>query len=160
MGTHSLTLLTRATMKIALFALGFLAFAQGLEELSGNMRVEFDYSEDNDDQTGGCITCPDGRQRNLCHGFAEIRSEFNGIETLHGRIEKREEDDAPRKASKMGYRVPGRRAANKIIEVQGNCCWKFYERSRYAGDMRSVRGSRTLNPLYFAPRSLKVVECE
>ena len=31
-------------------------------------------------------------------------------------------------------------------------------RSRYAGDMRSVRGSRTLNP-YFPPRSLKVVEC-
>ena len=33
-------------------------------------------------------------------------------------------------------------------------------RFRYAGDMRTVRGSRTLNPLYFAPRSLKVVECE
>ena len=32
-------------------------------------------------------------------------------------------------------------------------------RFRYAGDMRTVRGSRTLNP-YFAPRSLQVVECE
>ena len=118
-------------MKIALFALGFLAFAQGLEELTGNMRVEFDFSEDNDDQIGGCITCPDGMASNRCQGFAEIRSEFNGIETLHGRIEKREEDDAPsmqQAASKLGYRMPGRRAANKIIEVQGNCCWKFYER--------------------------------
>merc|ERR1711860_115251 len=93
MGTHRLTLLTRATMKIALFALGFLAFAQGLEELTGNMRVEFDFSEDNDDQIGGCITCPDGMASNRCQGFAEIRSEFNGIETLHGRIEKRERWD-------------------------------------------------------------------
>ena len=31
-------------------------------------------------------------------------------------------------------------------------------RYRYAGDMKSVSNSRTLTP-YFAPRSLKVVEC-
>ena len=117
-------------MKIALFALGFLAFAQGLEELTGNMRVEFDFSEDNDDQTGGCITPPCGavRERNRCHGFAEIRSEFNGSVDIHGKIEKKEEDDAPRKASRMRYRTPGGNESNKIIEVQGNCCWKFYER--------------------------------
>merc|ERR1712049_22997 len=112
------------------------------------MRVEFDFRD-------RCLDIPDlcieVMPRNHCHGVVQT----------HGRIEKREEDDAPsmqQAASKLGYRMPGRRAANKIIEVQGNCCWKFYERSRYAGDMRSVSGSRTLNP-YFAPRSLKVVEC-
>ena len=118
-------------MKIALFALGFLAFAQGLEELTGNMRVEFDFSEDNDDQTGGCITPPCGavRERNRCQGFAEIRSEFNGTETLHGTMTVNEGDSLPKNASKLRYRsMPGGRAANKIIEVQGNCCWKFYER--------------------------------
>ena len=117
-------------MKIALFALGFLAFARGLElkEGSGNMRVDFDFSEDNDDQIGGCVTCPDSRQSNRCHGFAEIRSEFNGVVDIHGKIEKKEEDDAPRKASRMRYRTPGGNASNKIIEVQGNCCWRFYQR--------------------------------
>ena len=114
-------------MKIALFALGVLAFAQGIHlEDGSSMEVEFDFN----DRNGGCITPPCGavRERNRCHGFAEIRSEFNGSVDIHGKIEKKEEDDAPRKASKMRYRTPGGNESNKIIEVQGNCCWKFYER--------------------------------
>ena len=64
-----------------------------------------------------------------CHGFAEIRSEFNGTETLHGTMTVNEGDSLPKNASKLRYRsMPGGRAANKIIEVQGNCCWTFYER--------------------------------
>jgi len=94
-----------------------------------------------------------------CHGFAEIRSEFNGTETIHGRISVDDGETLPKKASKLRYRsMPGGRAANKIIEVQGNCCWTFYQRFRYAGDMRSVRGRGTLTSS-FAPRSLKAVEC-
>eukprot|EP00093_Oithona_nana_P007984 07984.XXX_264949_264618_1 [CDS] Oithona nana genome sequencing. len=55
-----------------------------------------------------------------CHGFAEIRSEFNGTETLHGTMTVNEGDSLPKNASKLRYRsMPGGRAANKIIEVQG-----------------------------------------
>merc|ERR1711860_432905 len=93
-----------------------------------------------------------------CQGSATIRSEFNGTETIHGRMSVDEGETLPKQASRLRYRMPGGRAANVSIEVQGNCCWRFYQRLRYAGDMRTVRGSRTLNP-YFAPRSLKVVEC-
>ena len=112
-------------MKIALFALGFLAFARGLEfdEGSGPMRVEFD------SRIVGCggIT-PIVEQRNYCRGYAEIRSEFNGVVDIHGRIEQKEEDYSPKRVIKMRYRVPGGREAQKTIQVQGNCCWQFYQR--------------------------------
>ena len=117
-------------MKIALFALGVFAFAQGIHlEDGSSMEVDFDYEEDGPGTA--CITPPcDGRPppRNFCHGFAEIRTEFNGTEKVHGKFEKFVGEDAPQSASKMRYRIPGRSAANKIIEVQGNCCWKFYQR--------------------------------
>ena len=118
-------------MKIALFALGVLAFAQGIHlEDGSSMEVDFDYEEG--DRGDACIAdprCDEGSPpRNFCHGFAEIRTEFNGIEKVHGKIEKSEGEDAPKKASRLKYRVPGGRDANKIIKVEGNCCWKFYER--------------------------------
>ena len=116
-------------MKIALFVLGVLAFAQGIH-LEGNssMVVEYDFEEDEPGQA--CITPPCGvvALRNFCHGFAEIRSEFNGVETKHGKMIKDEGEDAPKKAARMRYRAPGGRNARNIIEVQGNCCWKFYKR--------------------------------
>ena len=121
-------------MKIALFALGVLAFAQGIHlEDDSSMEVEFDHEEDEFVPGMACIADPrcdeSSPPRNFCHGFAEIRTEFNGIEKVHGKFEKFEGEDAPKKASKMRYKgVPGGRAANKIIEVQGNCCWKFYEK--------------------------------
>ena len=63
-------------MKIALFALGVLAFAQGIHlEDGSSMEVDFDYEEDGPGTA--CITPPcDGRPppRNFCHGFAEIRT--------------------------------------------------------------------------------------
>ena len=116
-------------MKIALFALGVLAFARGIELQEGSsMEVVFDYE---DDEPIGCTIHDSGSDcvppRNFCHGFAEIRTEFNGFETVHGRIIKHEGEDAPKKASKLRYRVPGGRNARKIIEVQGDCCWKFYK---------------------------------
>ena len=64
---------------------------------------------------------------NPCQGFAEFRSEFNGTETVHGKMVKEEGEDALRK-TKLRYTVPGGRRANITIEVQGNCCWKFYQR--------------------------------
>jgi len=122
---------------------------------------------------------------NLCQGFAEIRSEFNGRERVHVRINKstssrsiqleegssiyvefdNEEDWAGRpldgwitKASILKYRPTGGRNARKIIEVQGNCCWRFYQRFRYRGRVMTVRESGTVIPS-FAPRSLKLVQC-
>ena len=86
-------------------------------------------------QTGGSfldrfshrrITHPGGRYS--CQGFAEIRSEFNGTETVFGKIVKEEVEDAPKKAGNLRYRVPGGRSANITIKVQGNCCWKFYQK--------------------------------
>ena len=65
---------------------------------------------------------------NSCHGFAEIRSEFNGIETVHGKLIKEEREDTPKKSSSLRYKVPGGRSANITIKIQGNCCWKFYQR--------------------------------
>ena len=75
----------------------------------------------------GCANCGDPVTRR-CEGFAEIRSEFNGTETVHGKMIKEEGEDVPKKASKLRYRVPGGRRANITIEVLGNCCWKFYQR--------------------------------
>ena len=140
-------------MKVALFALGFLTFAQGIHLEEGNsnsMDVEFDYERERE---GCCIAPPCGEpQRNFCQGFVEIRTEFNGIETVHGRINKQYdpyniqleegssmdvefdhdedfENGGPiDKASKLRYRPIGGRNARKIIEVQGNCCWRFYQR--------------------------------
>ena len=115
-------------MKIALFALGVLAFAQGIHlEGDSSMVVEFDYEEDEQNPNGAGVTDNDIVLRNFCHGFAEIRTEFNGIETVHGRISKHEGEEAPKK-TKLRYRVPGGRNARKIIEVQGNCCWNFYQK--------------------------------
>ena len=116
-------------MKIALFALGFLTFAQGIHLEEGNsnsMDVEFDYERERE---GCCIAPPCGEpQRNFCQGFVEIRTEFNGIETIHGKLIKEESEYDPNKATKLKYRPPGGRNARKIIEVQGNCCWRFYQR--------------------------------
>ena len=78
----------------------------------------------------GCANCGDPVTRR-CEGFAEIRSEFNGTETVHGKMTLNEGEDLPKKASKMRYRMPGGRNAeehNVTIEVEGNCCWKFYQR--------------------------------
>ena len=142
-------------MKIALFVLGVLAFAQGIHlEDDSSMTIEFDYEED--EPGSACVVdCDRQPQRNFCQGFAEIRSEFNGRERVHVRINKstssrsiqleegssiyvefdNEEDWAGRpldgwitKASILKYRPTGGRNARKIIEVQGNCCWRFYQR--------------------------------
>ena len=113
-------------MKIALFALGVLAFAQGIHlEGDSSMVVEFDYEEDEQNPNGAGVTDNDIVLRNFCHGFAEIRTEFNGTETVHGRLIQ--EGAIPKKANLL-YRVPGGRNARKIIEVQGDCCWEFYRR--------------------------------
>ena len=118
-------------MKIALFALGVFALAQGIHlEDDSSMVVEYDFEED--EPTAGCVVdCDRTEIRNFCQGFAEIRSEFNGVETVHGKMIKDEGEATPMKASKLRYKapgIPGGRDATKIIEVQGNCCWKFYKR--------------------------------
>ena len=121
-------------MKITLFALGVLAFARGLELQEGSsMRVVFNNEGDEPEERnigwGGswwpmCGGGPPPRPRHFCHGFAEIRTEFNGTETVHGRLIQ--EGVIPKKAN-LRYRVPGRRNAKVTIEVQGNCCWQFYK---------------------------------
>ena len=124
----------------------------------------------------GNLTSLAGRQSS-CHGLAEIRSKFNGTETVHGKMIKKEGEGA-KKASRLVYKVPGGRRGYITIEVQGNCCWKFYQRYgrhfqscihlvlllflffsyRLAGNFKSVKGSG-IESSSFAPRSLKVFEC-
>ena len=62
-----------------------------------------------------------------CHGVAEIRSKFNGTETVHGKMIKKEGEGA-KKASRLVYKVPGGPRGYITIEIRGNCCWKFYQR--------------------------------
>ena len=92
-------------MKIVLFVLGVLAVAHG------------------------CIDC-DGPTPSLrhCTGTVEIKSELNGIEKSHGKLVMREGDAAPYKVRRMRYIPRMERASTKNIEVNGNCCWKFYNR--------------------------------
>ena len=121
-------------MKIALFALGVLALAQGLELENGSlMEVEFDYEEDEPGAGQTCLACitpPCGwtKPRNHCHGIVEIRSVLNGNEEFHGKMDKIEGDATPLRVKKMEYKPKMKRGSTKIIEVNGNCCWKFYEK--------------------------------
>ena len=74
-----------------------------------------------------CLTPPCGVGPRGCLGFAEIRSKFNGTETVHGKMIKKEGEGA-KKASRLVYKVPGGPRGYITIEVRGNCCWKFYQR--------------------------------
>ena len=96
-------------MKIVLFALGVLAFAQGLDAAI-------------------CVGphCPNWRSN--CEGTVEIKSELNGIEKSHGKLVKGEEQETPINIRKMKYNPRMERNSTKTIEVTGNCCWRFYQR--------------------------------
>ena len=73
-------------MKIVLFALGVLAFAQGLDAVI-------------------CVGphCPNWRSN--CEGTVEIKSELNGIEKSHGKLVKGEEQETPINIRKMKYNM-------------------------------------------------------
>ena len=122
------------TMKIVLLALGVLSFAQGLvveDGTDGNsLKVEFDYEEDAPAPGKACITppCDEMTLRNFCQGRVEIRSELNGVEKSHGNLAKGEGEAAPYKISKMKYKPRMAKGSTKTIEVNGNCCWNFYQR--------------------------------
>ena len=92
------------------------------------MEVEFD-GEEEDEPCCLCLSlpCNCSPPRN-CHGNVEIRSELNGIERVHGKFVKEERDFFPLKVKKMRYIPRMERASTKFIQVNGNCCWKFYNR--------------------------------
>ena len=119
-------------MKIVLLALGVLAFAQGLvveDGTDGNsLKVEFDFEEDAPGKA--CITppCDEMTLRNFCQGRVEIRSELNGVEKSHGNFAKGEGEAAPYKVKEMKYTPRMEKGSTRTIEVNGNCCWKFYEK--------------------------------
>ena len=98
-------------MKIVLFALGVLAFAQGLDAII-------------------CIgpKCDGTLPRSNCQGTVEVKSELNGIEKSHGKLVKEEGQETPIEIRKMRYNPPMERNSTKTIEVTGYCCWKFYSR--------------------------------
>ena len=79
-----------------------------------------------------CIVPPcNGPMDNSCTGNAEIRFEFNGTVAVQWWVNVYEGEDLPKKASKLKYWMTGGRNAeehNVTIEVEGNCCWKFYQR--------------------------------
>ena len=118
----------KKTMKFFVF-LGFLAFVKGLRlEESSLMEAEFEPIPTVPNT--GCITCDDSEERYSCHGYAIIKTNKNGNEVQHGKFDQLEEDTVPRKIYELTYNnvFRGFRRATKIIETQGNCCWKFYER--------------------------------
>ena len=68
-----------------------------------------------------------------CEGNAEVRTEYIGSggmtsQTLHGMMSVNQTDVLPKKVSELTYygSIPG--DAKVTIELEGNCCWKFYER--------------------------------
>ena len=68
-----------------------------------------------------------------CEGNAEVRTEYinsGGMtsQTLHGMMSVNQTDVLPKKVSELTYygSIPG--DAKVIIELEGNCCWKFYGR--------------------------------
>ena len=113
-------------MKVFLF-LGFLAFAQGLR-LEG-MEAEFE-----DNPTGpnqGAIT-PGGGSGSVvvsCQGYLVVKTNENDNEVIHGKLIQ-EGNAVPVGYGKLKYenKFSGFRTATKIIETQGNCCWKVYKK--------------------------------
>ena len=117
-------------MKILLFVLGVLAFAQGLVLEDGSaMEVEFDDEEES--AGAACIAdprCDNPSPRNFCQGNVEIRSELDGNEKYHAKLVKGEGEAAPYKVKKMKYTPRMEKGSTRTIEVNGNCCWKFYQK--------------------------------
>ena len=117
-------------MKIVLFVLGVLAFAQGLVLEDGSaMEVEFDDEEES--AGAACIAdprCDNPSPRNFCQGNVEIRSEFDGKEKYHGNLVKGEGEETPYKASRLKYTPRMKKGSTRKIVVHGNCCWQFYEK--------------------------------
>merc|ERR1711860_33126 len=105
---------------------------------------------------GACIFNCNEDSRDTCEGFTEFICEEEQIFKV-----TQDRHQTERGFSKMRPTPPTTRAcrnARKTLNVQGNCCWKIYQRYRYAGDMRIIRGSRTFD-LYFVPRSMKIMPC-
>ena len=68
-----------------------------------------------------------------CEGFAEIRLKNYRLgmqpEKSIERISVNQSDDLPKKVSEMTGELYNPRYSPEVtIEVEGNCCWKFYER--------------------------------
>merc|ERR1712029_1105630 len=80
------------------------------------------------------------------------------LQTLHGMMSVNQTDVLPKKVSELTYYGTMHGDDKVTIELEGNCCWKFYGRSHYRGTLKSVRGSGTVIP-DFAPRSMEAVEC-
>ena len=65
-----------------------------------------------------------------CHGFAELKAKTSPEDTRLFKINKALEDPEDSKMSKLTLDPPVRPIARnfgKSLNVQGNCCWKFYE---------------------------------
>ena len=117
-------------MKVFLF-LGFLAFARGLR-LEG-MEAEFE-----DNPTGplqGAITSGGGSGSVVvsCQGYLVVKTNENDNEVIHGKLIQ-EGNAVPIGYGKLKVKPKNGtvssefRRATKIIETQGNCCWKVYKR--------------------------------
>ena len=102
---------------------------------------------------GACIFNCNEDSRDTCEGFTEFICEEEQIFKV-----TQDRHQAERGFSKMRPTTRACRNARKTLNVQGNCCWKIYQRYRYAGDMRIIRGSRTFD-LYFVPRSMTIMPC-
>ena len=116
-------------MKVFLF-LGFLAFAQGLR-LEG---MEAEFEDDPTGPNGACITPPCGSVEAVsCQGYLVVKTNENDNEVIHGKLIQ-EGNAVPIGYGKLKVKPKNGtvssefRRATKIIETQGNCCWKVYKR--------------------------------
>ena len=114
------------TMKLVLF-LGFVAVAQGMSVQDGvpsdiTMKVDFK-------PKGACIFGCDEGQSYTCYGAATIISiNDNDEELRHGTLLKASHDDDKQEAPKVNYKGHMKRKYKKFLDVQGNCCWEFYQK--------------------------------
>ena len=113
------------------------------------------FSNDLSILAGACVFNCVEDSRDTCEGFTEFFCEGKDQPIFKVTQERHQEE---RGFSKMKPTTRACRNARKTLNVQGNCCWKVYQRYRYTGTMKIIRNSDTLD-LHFVPRSMKIMPC-
>merc|ERR1711976_870998 len=138
-------------IKFVLISLHFALTIQGLQIQNGDPDW---FVEDDSARAGACVINCVSDTRDTCEGFVEFINEGESIYKL------RQERNQPTRAFS---RIPLRdsrvtRTSQKVLVVEGNCCWQIYRRSQYRGDMKILRGNDILE-LAYVPRSMKIIPC-
>merc|ERR1712029_1083989 len=135
-----------------LFLLFFVTSIHGLQEEENSLMTFTPYTNA---IAGACVFNCVEDSRDTCKGFTEFFCEGEDQPIFKVTQERHQE---VRGFSKMKPTTRACRNARKTLNVQGNCCWKVYQRYRYTGTMKIIRNSDTLD-LHFVPRSMKIMPC-